>query len=110
IVVAGTCTTAMNWRFSYQLGTSEWDSYIWAIFSVALDVTKWLMLPYAARAGARHKLRTLAAITIWLVATTYSFAAAIGFAALNRDSTTSERHQQVELQKTLETMKQSPRW
>ena len=50
IIVAGACTTAMNWRFSYQLGTSAWDSYTWATFSVALDVTKWLMLPFAALA------------------------------------------------------------
>jgi hypothetical protein len=110
IFTAGACTTAMNWRFSYQLGTTEWDSTIWAIFSVALDVTKWLMLPYAALAGTRRKMRALSAITIWFVATTYSFTAAMGFAALNRDTTTSERAQQVELQKTIETMKQSPRW
>lgn len=109
IVVAGACTTAMNWRFSYQLGTTEWDSTILAIFSVALDVAKWLMLPYAA-AGKRHKLRALAALCIWFVATTYSFAAAIGFAALNRDTAAADRQQQVELQKTIETMKQSPRW
>jgi len=100
----------MNWRFSYQLGTTEWDSYTWAIFSVALDVAKWLMLPCAALAWKFHKLRALAAISIWLVATTYSFTAAIGFAALNRDTTTAERRQQVELHKTLETMKQSSRW
>ena len=88
IFVAGLCTTAMNWRFSYQLGTTEWDSYTWAIFSVALDVAKWLMLPCAALAWKFHKLRALAAISIWFVATTYSFTAAIGFAALNRDTTT----------------------
>ena len=110
IVVAGACTTLMNWRFSYQLGTSEWDSYTWAIFSVALDVTKWLMLPCAALSWTRHKLRALAAISIWLVATIYSFTAAIGFAALNRDTITAERQQQAELQRTLETMKLSPRW
>ena len=110
IVIASMCTTAMNWRFSYQLGTNEWDSYTWAIFSVALDVTKWVMLPCAALAWTHHKLRALAAIAIWLVATIYSFSAAIGFAALNRDITTSARSQQVELQKTIETMKQSPRW
>lgn len=110
IVTAGACTTAMNWRFSYQLGTTEWDSLIWAIFSVALDITKWLMLPYAALAGKHHKLRALAAICIWLVATIYSFTAAIGFAALNRDTTTSDRVHQAQLQKTIETMKQSPRW
>jgi hypothetical protein len=100
----------MNWRFAYQLGTTEWDSIIWAIFSVALDVTKWVMLPFAAQAGRHHKLRALAAFCIWLVATSYSFGAAIGFAALNRDTTTAEREHQVQLQKTIETMKQSPRW
>ena len=56
ILIAGACTTAMNWRFSYQLGTTAWDSYTWAIFSVALDVTKWLMLPFAALAWSDHKL------------------------------------------------------
>src|SRR5262245_49153738 len=110
IFTAGACTTAMNWRFSYQLGTTDWDSAIWAIFSVALDVTKWLMLPYAALAGRLRKIQALAAITIWFVATTYSFTAAIGFAALNRDTTTSERQHQAELLKTIQTMKQSPRW
>jgi hypothetical protein len=110
ILVAGACTTAMNWRFSYQLGATEWDSYTWAVFSVALDVTKWLMLPYAALAWRLHKARSLAAITIWLVATIYSFTAALGFAALNRETTTAERRHQTELHKTLETMKQSPRW
>ena len=83
IVVAGVCTTAMNWRFSYQLGTTEWDSYTWATFSVALDVSKWLMLPFAALAWGNHKPRSVAAVAIWLVATIYSFTAAIGFAALN---------------------------
>ena len=110
VLTAGVCTTAMNWRFSYQIGTTEWDSTIWAVFSVALDVLKWLMLLFAAQAGKRCKMKALAAITIWLVATTYSFGAAIGFAALNRDTTTSEREHQVQLQRTLETMKQSPRW
>lgn len=91
IVVAGVCTTAMNWRFSYQLGTSVWDSFTWATFSVALDVAKWLMLPAAAMAWRNHKLRSVAAVAIWLVATTYSFTAAIGFAALNRETSVAER-------------------
>lgn len=110
ILVAGACTTTMNWRFSYQLGTTEVDSYTWAIFSVALDVLKWLMLPYAALAWRSHKLRALAATSIWLVATIYSFTAAIGFAALNRDATAAERRHQAELHKTIDTMKLSPRW
>ena len=110
ILVAGACTTAMNWRFSFQLGTSEWDSYIWAIFSVALDVVKWLMLPFAALAWPNHKYRSAAAIAIWFVATIYSFTAAVGFAAHNRDATAAARQQQTDLRKTLETIKQSPRW
>jgi hypothetical protein len=110
IVVAGACTTAMNWRFSYQLGTTVWDSYTWATFSVALDVTKWLMLPFASLAWRDHKLRSAAALSIWVVATIYSFTAAIGFAALNRETLISERQAQADLQKTLELMKQSPRW
>ena len=110
IVVAGACTTSMNWRFSIQLGTTVYDSYIWAIFSVALDVTKWFMLPFAARALPNHKLRASAAVTIWLIATIYSFTAALGFAALNRDASTSERQAQAELNKTLQLMRQSPRW
>jgi hypothetical protein len=110
IAVAGACTTAMNWRFSYQLGTTVWDSYTWATFSAALDVAKWLMLPFASLAWREHKLRSAAAVAIWLVATIYSFTAAIGFAAVNREATISERQAQADLQKTLEVMKQSPRW
>lgn len=110
ILIAGVCTTAMNWRFAYQLGTSELDSIIWATFSVALDVAKWLMLPFAALAWRNHKLRAVAAVAIWFVAACYSFAAAIGFAALNRETVVAEREAQEDLQKTLELMRQSPRW
>lgn len=110
ILTAGACTTAMNWRFSYQLGTTEWDSTIWAIFSVALDVAKWVMLSFAAAAGRRHKLRALAAFSIWFIATAYSFTAAIGFAAFNRDGASADRQQRIELQKTIAMMKQSARW
>src|SRR5437870_2064282 len=71
IVVAGICTTAMNWRFSYQLGTTVWDSYTWATFSVAFDVSKWLICCRSTidallahdrspgRKGARDPLRVL---------------------------------------------------
>ena len=110
VIVAGLCTTSMNWRFSFQLGTSVCDSYIWAIFSVALDVAKWFMLPFAAQSWATHKPRACSAVTIWLVATIYSFTAAIGFAALNRETSVSDRQAQAELSKTLQIMRQSPRW
>jgi hypothetical protein len=83
IFVAGICTTVMNWRFSFQLGANEFDAYVWAIFSVALDVCKWTMLPFAALTSRKHQQRSIAAIAIWFVATCYSFASAFGFAALN---------------------------
>src|SRR3977135_198759 len=108
IVVAAVFTTAMNWRFSYQLGTSAWDSHTWATFSVALDITKWLMVPFAALAWSNHKLRSVAAFAIWLVATIYSFTAAIGFAALNRETSVAARQVQSDLNKTLQLMRLPP--
>lgn len=47
---------------------------------------------------------------IWLVASVYSFAAAIGFAALARETAVAEQKAQVDLRETLELMRQSPRW
>lgn len=110
IFIAGVCTTAMNWRFSYQLGMTEINSIIWATSSVALDVAKWLMLPFAALAWRTHKLRAAAAFLIWLVASIYSFASAIGFAALARETAVAEQAAQKDLRATLELMRQSPRW
>src|SRR5947207_9219707 len=110
VIVAGICTTVMNWRFSYQLGANEFDAYIWAIFSVALDVCKWTMLPFAALTSRTHRRRATAAIAIWFIATCYSFAAALGFAALNREATSADRRSQTEVHAALQSMRQSPRW
>jgi hypothetical protein len=110
ILVAGSCTTAMNWRFSYQLGTNEFDGTVWALFSVALDVAKWLMLPFAAVAWPARKLRAAAAAAIWLTATVYSFTAAIGFAAMNRANTAAEHEAEADRRQVLLLMRQSPRW
>lgn len=48
ILHGGACMTVMNWRFSYQLGTSAWDGNTWAIFSVALDVPAQLSKEFCA--------------------------------------------------------------
>jgi hypothetical protein len=53
ILVVGIYTTAMSGRLSCQLATIVWSSYTCATFSVALDASKWLMLPFAAMARAR---------------------------------------------------------
>ena len=110
VLVAGLCTTVMNWRFAFQLALNQFDAYVWATFSVALDICKWMMLQFAALAWRRHKQRAMAALVIWLVATCYSFAAALGFAATNRDATAAERRLQADIHNTLQTMRRSPRW
>lgn len=110
VFVAGICTTLMNWRFSFQLGANEFDAYVWAVFSVALDVCKWTMLPFAALTSHTHRRRAAAAMAIWFVATCYSFAAALGFAALNREATSADRRSQTEIHMALQTMRHSPRW
>ena len=110
VFVAGICTTVMNWRFSFQLGANAFDGYVWAVFSVALDICKWTMLPFAALTSRTHRRRATAAIAIWLVATCYSFAAALGFAALNREATSADRRSQTEVHTALQVMRHSPRW
>ena len=92
VLVAGACTTTMNWQFGHGLASSELDGHILGTFSVALDVCKWFALGLAAlawRAGAY--LRAAAGLAVWLVAVAYSGAAAIGFSALNRDFVVAER-------------------
>lgn len=68
------------------------------------------MLPFAAQCWPTHKPRASAAIAIWIVATIYSFTAAVGFAALNRETSVSGRQVQAEINKTLQLMRQSTRW
>lgn len=110
VLTAGACTALMNWRFSYALGGNAVDSTTWATFAVALDVAKWLMLPFAARAWPAHKLRAAAAIAIWVIATLYSFTAAVGFAALHRDRAAAEHAAEADRRQVLQLMRRSPRW
>lgn len=108
VIVAGLCTTAFNWQFSYQLGRTQHEALTWAIFSVALDVTKWTMLVIAVRAWP--SLNAIAAILIWITATTYSFTAALGFAASSRTHQLVAAQQHHEHRAALIAAKQSPLW
>lgn len=110
VMIAAACTTFMNWRFSFGLATHEVDRYIWAVFSVALDVCKWFMLPAAAMMWSAHRMRALAATAIWSIATLYSFVAALGFAAATRETAVAVRAEQLELHTQLEIMRRSTRW
>lgn len=108
VLVCGLCTTAFNWQFSYQLGRTEHEALTWAIFSVALDVTKWTMLVIAVRGWP--SLNAIAAIIIWITATTYSFTAALGFAASGRAQHEHFSQQQREHRAALQSARQSPLW
>lgn len=110
VIVVGLCTAIMNWRFSFALANNSFDAYVWGTFSVAVDACKWLALPAAAMLWQAHKARALAAFSIWIVATCFSFTAALGYAAMNRDASITARRQQQEVRSTLQTMKLSPRW
>lgn len=107
VIVAGICTTIMNYRFAYQLGHDQLDKTVWGVFSIALDICKWFILAVSLHGT---KPQRLAGVLIWLVATSYSFMAAIGFAALNRDTTRAERADQAEIRRTIDLMKKNPAW
>lgn len=97
VLVAGACTTTMNWRFGHQLGSSELDGQVLGAFSVALDIAKWFALGLAAIAWqTRARFRAAAGLAVWLVAVIYSATAAIGFTALNRDTSMAERKGETE--------------
>ena len=106
VFVAAICTTMFNWHFSYGLGRNEAESLTLAVFSVALDVTKWTMLVLAARAW--FSLQSLAAILIWLAATSYSFIAAMGFNSTTRYQSLSEAQSYQTFQVELSQAKSSP--
>lgn len=108
VVVAGLCTTAFNWHFSYGLGRTETEALTWAIFSVALDVAKWTMLAVAARAGL--SLSAVAAVAIWITATTYSFVAALGFASAARVYQEHAAQLYREHRTAIASARQSPLW
>lgn len=122
VLVLGITTAIMNARFGYQLGEDASAKVVLMVFSVALDGLKWLAPIMASAAFANGaKARGCAALILWLVAGGWSFAAAIGFSALNRDVTSSQRQAQAgDRQRaqqawaladtTLKTLLSSPRW
>lgn len=108
VLAAGLCTAAFNVLFSIDLGRTQHEALTWAVFAVALDVTKWTMLIIVARRWP--SLNAVAAILIWLTATTYSFTAAFGFAAATRAQRHVEAQTFREHQVALQAAKQSPLW
>lgn len=85
-------SAAMNWRFGFQLGTTELDGLIYGSASAAADGLK-ALVPFFLFAAIRNRMwaQAAASVLVWVVVTTYSLTAALGHAALNRQQTTGQR-------------------
>ena len=85
-------SAAMNWRFGYTLGKTEFDGLIYGSASAAADCMK-ALVPFFFFAALRNKMWSQAAASavVWVVVTAYSLTSALGHAALNRMDTTGQR-------------------
>jgi hypothetical protein len=88
-------SAAMNWRFGYSLGTTEFDGLIYGAASAAADCLK-ALVPFFLFAAIRNRMwsQAAAAAVVGVVVTAYSLTSALGHAALNRLDTTGQRAQQ----------------
>lgn len=88
-------SAAMNWRFGYSLGMTEFDGLIYGAASAAADCLK-ALIPFFLFAAVRNRMWSQAAASavVWVVVTAYSLTSALGHAALNRLDTAGQRAQQ----------------
>ncbi len=95
-------SAAMNWRFGYQLGTTEFDGIIYGSASAAADCMK-ALVPFFIFAAVRNKMwaQAFASLVVWTVVTVYSLTSALGHAALNRQDTAGSRATEVQTYKDL---------
>lgn len=85
-------SAAMNWRFGFSLGKTEFDGHVYGLASVAADCLKAIipfLVIYALR--TRHWVQALAGIALGVICTGYSLTSSLGFAALNRADNQGER-------------------
>ncbi len=85
-------SAAMNWKFGYSLGKSEFESQLYGAASAAADCFK-ALLPFFIFAALRNKSwsQAFGGILLFVVCFSYSFSSSLGFAALNRADTTGAR-------------------
>ena len=88
-------SAAMNWRFGFSLGKTEFDGQIYGAASAAADCMK-ALIPFFLFAAIRNRMwsQAIAAALVGVVVTAYSLTSALGHAALNRLDTTGQRAQQ----------------
>ena len=85
-------SAAMNWRFGFSLGRTEFDGQIYGAASAAADCMK-ALVPFFFFAAIRNRMWSQAAASalVWVVVTAYSLTSALGHAALNRFDTAGQR-------------------
>jgi hypothetical protein len=85
-------SAAMNWRFGFSLGRTEFDGQIYGAASAAADCMK-ALVPFFFFAALRTKMWSQAAASalVWVVVMAYSLTSALGHAALNRLDTAGQR-------------------
>jgi len=90
-------SAAMNWRFGYTLGKSEFESQLYGGASAAADCFK-ALLPFFIFAALRNRSysQALGGALLFAVCFSYSLTSSLGFAALNRADITGVRLLKVE--------------
>jgi hypothetical protein len=90
VLLAVSC--AMNWRFGFSLGRTEFDGQIYGAASAAADCMK-ALVPFFFFAALRNRMwsQAVASAIVWVVVTSYSLTSALGHAALNRLDTAGQR-------------------
>ncbi len=89
-------SAAMNWRFGFSLGNTEFDGHVYGMASVAADCLK-AIVPFLIIYALKTKkwAQALAGIALGIICTGYSLTSSLGFAALNRADNTGARLIQV---------------
>ncbi len=85
-------SAAMNWRFGFGLGKTEFDGQVYGLASVAADCLKAIvpfLIIYAWK--TRKWAQALAGVALGVICTGYSVTSSIGFAATNRAENNGER-------------------
>lgn len=92
VLVAAGVHSCMNAAFGWTLGSHTFEKYLFASFGVATDVCKVFALAFAANAFERGRwVKAVCCLLVWVTTVAYSGAAALGFAALARDTVVASR-------------------
>lgn len=92
VLVAAGCHSTMSWKFGQSLGSNDAEKLVFSVFGASLDVAKVFALAFAVHSWDRRRhIKAACCILVWLTTVAYSGAAALGFAALSRDTVVAGR-------------------